>query len=143
MTVLNVVLTQPRPDGTRTPAKGVLMFTPTQRHTVDDEVVLPVPFQAKLVDGAVDVELEPSTLAWVWRIDEHASGTASRTIYATIPDVGPVNYKDLVPLDPATLGPVEAPEPAWTAALTEVDERLSAGTIQPDPDDPGFFLIGA
>jgi len=143
MTLLNVVLTQPTQDGTLTPAKGVLIFTPTQRRTVDGTVVLPVRFQAPLVAGAAVVELEPSTLAWVWRIDEHVAGIPARTIYAAIPDTLDLDYTDLVPIDPDTLTAIEAPEPAWTAALTEADTRLSAGTITPDPDDPGFFLIGA
>ena len=143
MTIVNIVLTQPKQDGTLSPAKGVLRFTPTARRVIDGTVVLPIPFQAPLVDGEATVELEPTTLAWIWRIDEHVTGSTSRTSYVTIPDVLDIDYTDLVPVDPATLTPTEAPEPAWTAALTEADERLSAGTITPDPDDPGFFLIGA
>ena len=143
MTIVNVALTQPKQDGSLAPSKGGLRFTPTARRVIDGTVVLPIAFQAPLVDGEAAVELEPTTLAWVWRIDEFVTGSTSRTTYVTVPDVADIDYTDLPQIDPATLSPIEAPEPAWTAALTEADERLSAGTITPDPDDPGFFLIGA
>jgi hypothetical protein len=139
MTIVNIVLTQPKQDGTLSPAKGVLRFTPTARRVIDGTVVLPIPFQAPLVEGAATVELEPTTLAWIWRIDEHVSGSTSRATYVTVPDVLDIDYTDLAPIDPATLAPAPSADPAWLAALTE----LSAATITPDPDDPGFFLIGA
>jgi hypothetical protein len=139
MTLLNIELTTPAADGSLTPALGVLRFTPTQRRTVDGVTVLPAPFTEQLVLGIAAVELEPTTLAWVWRIDEHVSGSPARTIYAAIPDQSDLDYTALIPIDPATLAPAPSLDPAWLAALTE----LSAATITPDPDDPGFFLIGA
>lgn len=139
MTLLNIELTTPAADGSLTPAKGVIRFTPTARRVVDDITVLRSSFQVPLVLGLAAVELEPTTLAWVWQIDEHISGSRTRTIYATIPDALEVNYTDLIPIDPDTLEPAPSTDPAWLAALTE----LSAATITPDPDDPGFFLIGA
>lgn len=143
MTLLNISLTTPAADGTLTPANGVLRFTPTQRRTVGGVVVLPAPFTEHLADGIAAVELEPTTLAWVWRIDEHASGSAARTIYAAIPDVAEIDYPDLVPLDPYSLAPAPSADPAWLAPFTDLQASVTAGTITPDPDDTGFFLIGA
>lgn len=143
MTLLEIALTVPAKDGTLTPANGMMRFTPTRRRHEGGVVVLPVPFAEPLTLGIVAVELEPTTPEWVWRIDEHVSGSPSRTIYATIPDAPSILYTDLVSIDPKTLAPNAEPAPAWTVALAETDTRLSQGTITPDPDDPGFFLIGA
>lgn len=143
MTLLNIHLTTPNADGTLTPAKGVIRFAPTQRRTDAATVVLPTPFTHPLVAGYAAVELQPTTPDWVWRIDEHIPGAPGRTIYAAIPNQETVAYPDLVPLDPATLTPAEPPTAAWTAALAETEARLEAGQLTPDPDDPGFFLLGA
>lgn len=143
MTLVTFDLTTPTADGSLAPAKGVIRFTPTARYTVDDTVVLPAPFQVPLALGLADVELEPSTLAWVWQIDEHIAGVRARTIYAQVPDVLEVAYTDLVPIDPDTLTPLPSPDPAWLAPFTDLETRLDAGTVTPDPDNPGFYLIGA
>lgn len=143
MTLLNINLTTPNADGTLSPAKGVLRFAPTQRRTDGGNTILPTPFTQQLVTGAAAVELQPTTLEWVWRIDEHIPGAPGRTIYAAIPDQATAAYPDLVPLDPATLTPAAEPAAAWTVALAETEARLEQGTLTPDPDDPGFFLIGA
>lgn len=144
MTVVRINLTVPAPDGSLAPASGLLRFTPTQRRTAaDGSVVLPVRFQADLVDGAVDVDLAPTGAGWVWRIDEHVIGSIGRTIYATIPAEGPVLYSELVPLDPGSLAPAPSTDPAWVEPLAELSARLNAQTITPDPDHPGLYLIGA
>lgn len=143
MTLVNFTLTSDTADGTRIPARGALRFVPTARREVAGEVVLPISFTAPLVDGVAVVDLEPTDPEWAWRIDEHVTGAVARTIWAAVPDVPQIDYTDLVELDPKTLAPTAEPTAAWAAALTEADTRLSAGTLTPDPDDPGFFLIGA
>jgi hypothetical protein len=42
--------------------------------------------------------------------------------HLSVPAEGPVNYTDLIEVDPGTL------EPAFN--------------VSPDPDNPGFYLIG-
>jgi hypothetical protein len=146
MTIVHVVMAQPAADGVMVPATGVMRFTPTARRVIvgtPDTVVLPASFQVNLLDGVADVLLAPTDLAWVWRIDEHVSGTKARTIYAAVPDVAAVDYTDLVPIDPETLAPEPSPNPAWLAPFTDLETRLDAGTVTPDPDHPGFYLIGA
>jgi hypothetical protein len=105
--------------------------------------VLAVQFQQNLIAGIADVVLAPTDSTWAWRIEESINGSPSRTIYATVPNVESIPYTDLVQIDPNTLMPTALPGAAWSAMLAETDTRLSAGTITPDPDDPGFFLIGA
>lgn len=136
MTLVDISLTTPTADGSQAPARGVLRFTPTKRRTLNETVVLPVSFQVPLTLGVAVVELAPNDLTWAWRIDEHAIGVPGRTIFTNIPDEVSVSYGDLIPIDPATLEPNAEPPAAWTVAL-------AAATITPDPDDPGFFLIGA
>lgn len=143
------VLVQTPVDGGVAAAVGSLRWTPTARRVVPAAgavpaaVVLPAGFTATLTAGAVDVDVEPSTNAWVWSVVESFIGSPARRRYFTVPDVESVDYADLVEIDPATLDPEPSLDPAWNAPLTELDTRLSAGVITPDPDDPGFFLIGA
>jgi hypothetical protein len=116
--VVHFVRTVPAADGTRVPAKGVLRFTPTARRVIPgdpDETVLPVPFQATLVEGVLDVTLAQTDASWVWRVEEFITGVHARTIHAAIPDVAELDDSDLVPIDPATLEPTAVPEPAWVA----------------------------
>jgi len=143
MTTVNFDFRTPAPDGTLVPASGSLRLTPTERRSIAGAAVLPVSFQVNLVDGAASVTLAPTDTSWAWRIDEIISGAPGRTIYAAVPDAESVPYTDLIPLNPGTLAPVAAPSAAWAVMLAETDTRLSAGVITPDPDDTGFFLIGA
>lgn len=146
MTLVKAFLTDPAADGSLVPAKGALQFAPTARRVVTgtpDSVVLPSRFQVRLEDGAANVTLAPNDLTWLWRIDEHISGQPARTVYVNVPDVAEVDYTDLVSIDPDTLTPAPSPNPAWLAPFEDLEARLDAGVIAPDPDDPGFFLIGA
>lgn len=131
MTLVHVALSGPSADGALAPSRGMLQFTPTDRRTVGDVTVLPSPFHATLVAGVVDVDLAPTGPGWAWRIDEYIAGIPGRTIYVNVPATGPVNYADLVQVDPATLAPEATPGPAWAAFA-----------VTPDPSTPGFYLIG-
>jgi hypothetical protein len=102
-------------------------------------VVLPAGFSVTLTEGAVDVDVEPSADGWVWAVVESFTGSPARRRYFAVPDVGSVDYADLVEIDPDTLAPEPSPYPAWLEPLNEV----RAGTVTPDPDNPGFYLIGA
>jgi hypothetical protein len=143
MTTVHIDFRIPAADGSLTPATGHLRFTPTQRRTASGATVLAVSFQKLLVDGTADVVLAPTDDSWAWRIEEMISAAPNRTIYAAVPDAETLAYADLVPLDPLTMSPSPGLAPAWAEPIAEMDSRLSAGTITPDPDDPGFFLIGA
>ena len=140
MTTVRIEMLLPLADGTLAPASGLLRFKPTQRREVDGATVLPAAFQVALVAGAAVVDLEPTDATWVWRVDEFFAGIPGRTIYAAIPDTAELSYTDLVAIDPATLAPTPALEPAWAAPIAELAARL---TVTPDAANPGFYLIGA
>lgn len=144
MTLLEIALTVDAPDGSQTPADGVMRFAPTKRRVLNGATVLPKPFVVPLTLGMAQVDLAPNDATWVWRIEEYVPSTPARAIYTNIPDAVSVLYTDLVPIDPATLAPAADLTPAWAERVTELEAAVAAATtITPDPDDPGFFLIGA
>lgn len=122
MTLIDIDLRVPSADGTDIPAEGTIAWTPTQRRDVADYVVLPVPFE---IDAATDaqVEVDPTDSTWVWQVQERVPGGTTR--FVQVPDVaGPIDYADLVDVDPATLDP-EAPfGPVWAAELADHEARL-------------------
>ena len=135
MTLLEIVLTVPAADGGQVPAQGVLRFAPTKRRTLNGTVVLPKPFQVPLTLGMAQVDLAPNDASWVWRIDEHVSGTPARTIYTNIPDDVTHLYTDLVSIDPATLQPTAELTPAWAARVTDLEAAVAA-IPEPTPAPP-------
>lgn len=148
MTLLEIVLTVPAADGSQVPAAGVLRFAPTRRRVLNGTTVLPRPFQVPLTLGMATVDLAPNDATWVWRIDEHVSGTPARTIYTNIPDAVSFLYADLVAIDPATLLPTAELTPAWAERVTELEAAVAAipepaPALTADPDYPGLYQIGA
>lgn len=149
MTIVRVNIKAPA-DGPPVSAIGSLRWQPTLRRILPAEgdepaaILLPNEFLVTLVEGEADIDVEPNTGAWVWAVMEQFKGQPTRRRYLHIPNQASVDYTDLVEVDPGTLGPIPAAlVPAWAAALAETDTRLSQGILTPDPDDPGFFLIGA
>ncbi|AYN58099.1 hypothetical protein PBI_JUDY_29 [Arthrobacter phage Judy] len=144
MTTVRALIQTPAA-GSPEPAVGELRWKPTARRVVPANgdvpaaVILPEAFPVKLQDGAATFDLDPSTDAWVWTVVESFVGLPSRRRYLVVPDQGSVDYADLVEIDPVTLTPAPSLDPAWAAPLEEV----RAGTVSPDPDHPGFYLIGA
>lgn len=92
---------------------GRVEWTPTARRTEDEFVVLPAAFDVALVEGVASVVVAPSGLGWVWQVKEYVTGGTTR--YVVVPDQELVAYTDLVDVDPATLEPGAAPDPAWWA----------------------------
>ncbi|UVK58422.1 hypothetical protein SEA_GLOBIWARMING_29 [Arthrobacter phage GlobiWarming] len=144
MTTVRVLIQTPA-DGPREPAAGELYWKPTARRVApaaDGQpaaIVLPAAFPVALVDGAATVEVEPSGDTWAWTVVESLAGLPSKRRYLAVPDAASVDYADLPEIDPTTFDPAPSPVPAWLEPLNEV----RAGTVTPDPDHPGFYLIGA
>jgi hypothetical protein len=122
VTVVNIKVQAPA-NGGEIPAQGSLRWEPSGRRVgADGSLILPAGFPVTLTAGEASVDVEPSTELWVWRVTEFFDGQFPRTRHLAVPAEGPVNYTDLLEVDPATLD----------AALT----------VTPDPDNPGFYLIG-
>lgn len=144
MTLVRVLIKSPV-DGATVPASGELHWRPTSRRVIPSDgvqpaaIVLPDSFTVPLSAGAATVDVEPTPGEWLWSVIEAFDGSAPKRKYLAVPDVESVDYADLSEIDPGTLSPAPALNPAWLAPLNEV----RAGTVTPDPDHPGFYLIGA
>lgn len=121
MPVIRFRRTASRQDGSRGPATGSLTVRPSRRRVIPgepDEVIMPVPFPAALVDGVAEVTLDPTDSTWAWVIVEKIDGVRDYTYYVMVPDVaGPLDDTDLV--------------------------RTAPGTLDPLPDAPGALLLFA
>jgi hypothetical protein len=138
VTAVNLMFTRPAADGTLLPAGGSLVWTPTNRRTIEgtpDNVVLPVGFEVPLSGPAV-INVAGTGPSWCWRVDEKLYGLPARTLYFAVPDVAEVDYDDLQQVDPDTLLPASNPDPAWWAAL-------EAGLQSAAPAPPNVLTVGA
>lgn len=110
------------------PAKGHVQCVPTRRRDdpITDAIRLPAGFTAPLVDGQVEVLLEPTGPDWCWQVFERVSAGIVR--HVLVPEGDPelvLAYRDLVDVDPATLEPAESAVPAWDAAVSTVRDYAS------------------
>lgn len=118
MTIVNVKVQVPG-NGADVPARGSLRWEPVGRSVgPDGSLILADSFLTPLALGEAVVDVEPAT----WRVSELFLGQPVKYKHLTIPAGGPVNYTDLIEVDPTTLEP--------------------ALNVSPDPENPGFYLIG-
>lgn len=140
MTQVDVDLSKPTQDGDGTPAAGTLECRPTARRVVGDGIVLPDSFTAKLVNGLATLELAPNDAGtWCWVITERANRGSQR--HVNVPASGPVNYSDLVDVDPTTLDPTTPVAPAYQALLDAKADSADLGTAA--AQDVGAFATAA
>ena len=119
MTVVNIKVQVPA-NGTDVPAAGSLRWEPVGRRVgPDGALILKEGFPVQLVLGEAMVDVDPGP----WRVAELFIGQPVKYKHVEVPETGPVNYTELIEVDPDTLA----------VALTVI----------PDPDYPGFYLIGA
>lgn len=119
MTLVRTLRTISLPDGTRHPAKGFFIWTPTARRIIPgspDEVVEAVGFVVELDhEGSFEVNPDATDHNWVWRVDEKIAGIRSKTVYVVVPPEGPVDYTDLVQVNPSTFHPNTPAANIWYA----------------------------
>lgn len=104
-------------------AKGAVIWTPTRRRAVGDNVVLPLPVKVTLVDGEATVSVAPTGADWIWKVEERFHGMpllspgkmATGIAYYAVPNTAEVFLTDLVEVDPRTLDPLSSADPAWWA----------------------------
>lgn len=122
MTVVNINVQVPA-NGLEVPAEGSMRWQPSGRRVgASGALILPEGFPVELVAGAAAVDVQPTSDIFAWKVTEFFSGQFPRSRYFAVPDTGPVNYTDLVEVDPVSLD--------------------AAFTVTPDPDNPGLYLIG-
>lgn len=132
MTLVRTLRTMPSSDGTRDPASGIFIWTPTKRRIVlgsPDEVVEPIGFAVELKDGYFEIDVAPTDANWVWRVDEKVNGLRSKTVYVTVPEVGPVDYTDLVTVNPTSFAPNALPPDIWYAYTDDLAAQAQAAKL--------------
>jgi hypothetical protein len=121
MTTVNIKLFVPSDDG-NVPASGYIEFKPTAKQEVPQGVVIPSAFTVELDEnGEAVVELAQTNAYFAWRIREKLPN--GEDYYVSVGIDSPVNYKDLVRLDPSTLEPFPNIA-AWEAVLDEINANL-------------------
>lgn len=142
MPIVNFVRTRPAAGGD-VPATGFFRFRPSRPRVLagaPDETVLPVPFKALLVGGAVAVNLAPTDVSWAWEVLESVDGIPDVTYYVTVPDAsGPLDDPDLTRVSPTTLSPRAVPEAAWWAAVAGMTPPAGAMYVLTDTDGRPYF----
>ena len=127
MPVIRIDLRHPSQGGVDVPAeRGATQWTPTRRRHVEtdgqDYVVLPATFVGPAVG---EITVAATGPGWCWRVLEAVTGGDPSPRYLVVPDVeGPLDYGDLVEVDPATLEPAAEPTEAWLAALGSVADGI-------------------
>lgn len=114
MTLVNVLITSPEPDGTLRPITGWIQWTPTlSRADSGGAFVLPVGFKMDLNGVATTATVAPTGQGWAWRVDINVTGWSINTAYYTVPDQSNINFKDLTEVDPKTLIPITPQSQSW------------------------------
>ncbi|UVK58679.1 minor tail protein [Arthrobacter phage Argan] len=119
----------PAPDGTYPPVEGVLIWTPTRRRVVagmPDKIIMPIGFKVPITGGVITVNVAPSGIDWVWRVDELVKGMSRVISYKAVPDQEEIDFTELVSVNPLSLSPLAEPEPIWypwAEALAETTAR--------------------
>lgn len=91
-----------------------LRIAPYYSHADGNTLILPTPETYFLTNPASSVSLTVGEFYWFYPDDPKGSA-----ILAQIPSgAGSLYFKDLVPVDPATMLPAADPGPAWATALT-------------------------
>lgn len=137
MTVVNFDLQEPGASGS-TPASGRVNFRQTERKVDGSVLVLPGIFTVELVAGKAAANLDPG----VYFVEEKSP--YGESAFRLVPAVGPVDYASLVAVDPATLVPTAAPDPAWEAMArsTVVSGTVVDGELVLSRTDGSSFVAG-
>lgn len=108
-------------------APVMLRAQPTRAWTGADKTIhLPVPRLIRASTNTVTGTLEPSGPGWCWRID-YAPTMGGGQRFVAVPNVpGPIQFSDLVDVDPETLAPSSSPTAEWWAQVSSLDARLQA-----------------
>lgn len=127
----------------RVGAGGVLHFQPIGDWTLagdPDEHINSRPFTRTIgATGRVDQELAATGAERAWQV-EYTGNPGWGPVYVQVTGAAgePIDWPELVRVDPATLEPTAEPEAAWWAAWA----AMAAGTyLVPDPAHPGGYLM--
>lgn len=122
MTVINFDLRAVAATG-RVPIDARIRWQPVGRRVDGSVVILPETHSVKLALGLGSADLDPG---YYWFTEATTAGSSAVRL---VPESGPVDYADLVAVDPATLDPSAVPDPAW---LAMAGSTVTGGEISGD-----------
>lgn len=137
MTLVNVVLTTPQLAGINMGPGSWLYWAPAQPRNYWRALTLPAPFTMNLTTTPQALDAPATGTGWCWEVDYHEPGREDLVEYVLVPATGPVNFMDLVRVNPATLYPLPPAPPLWfstdatvpvVGALTFLDGGNAAST---------------
>jgi hypothetical protein len=138
VTTVNVRLT----NGEGDPALGSLWLSPTSRHEDGTVVTTTAEYEVPLNGTALTVIAMAATMpSWCWQVREalHGGGGITRIVAVPADSGAPIEYGDLVDVDPTTLSPNSVPEAAWWTALA----TASYSGLTEDVTYPGLYTPGS
>lgn len=113
---------------------GTVAAKPNRNYADGDVLTLQAETKFTITDGKATLELVPNTRdsKWCWEITINARGVGEWTDHVLVPMAfNPIPYTQLAHINPDTLTPTHAPEPAWWAHLT-----TGLQSAQPGPQGP-------
>lgn len=121
MTIIQFKFAVPSKTGEDVPQGGWIECKPTRKRIITgdpDTIILPDSFIVQVPEsGLLGQDLAATGSGWCWELTLSGFGVPKWTEYVVVPDAGPVDFTDLVRVDPATLEPTAAPDPLWWAEL--------------------------
>lgn len=101
------------------PAKGYLRWFPMVPGELPNGTILPFPFTVRLSpEGNMTVDITATGAGWVWGVTQKIYGLLQTTKYYLVPSSAtPLDFRDLVEVDPFTADPSAPADPGWYAYL--------------------------
>jgi hypothetical protein len=104
-----------------------------------DKIIMPIGFKVPITGGVITVNVAPSGIDWVWRVDELVKGTNRVISYRAVPDIEEIDFTDLVGIDPTSLQPMAEPEPVWYSWAEGLAQ--AAGNAEQSAEDSKLAAI--
>lgn len=97
-------------------------------------------------DPVTAIDLPVLPVPWKVWIEDLGRGRKTTPRYVLVPESGPVDWADLIDVDPTTFEPTDDIVTAWQAAIDEVtairnEVASMAVTATIDPEDPDVLIL--
>lgn len=143
MTLVRFKMGRPSSTGVTVPAVGKFVVSPTRLRVVEgdpDTTILPAEFPVAVPEsGLLELELAATGPGWCWHLKASGFGVSSWQEYVAVPEALPdpdnpgeflpVDYPDLVRVDPKTLEPTAEPVAAWWAGVDEMKQAALESAV--------------
>lgn len=125
MTLINHTFTRPGSNNIPITVSGNITCQPTRKRIIPGEpntTVLPAPFTHPFIGTLQNLNLQPTTGEWCWKLTFKIPGVGSWVEHVLVPEVVTVDLSALTHVDPDTLDAEPETESIWWAKLEELIE---------------------